>query len=226
MCIILLALVLITPFGQAEPTNSTYYSNTFDTTSSLNDGYWQVKDATVTEGQLQINGEASFNPRQGGYSQNNFTVQFDVYHNIRYANNTAYSGPFYQLCDDKNRTIILLGYFAIETNGATHFEGCLTNLMNYHHYYFAYNQTNEPSTWRLTGLIQQTASDGLYWGNFTIQINNKTVASFRSDSILPEGTVYSITNEEVKPIEYFNIYPLPQTGVMIIPTASINNGLR
>ncbi|MGE5188168.1 MAG: hypothetical protein ACM3JE_03990, partial [Betaproteobacteria bacterium] len=82
------------------------------------------------------------------------------------------------------------------------------------------------STWRVTGIIQQITSDGLYWGNFTIQINGQTVTSFRSDSILPEGTVYSITNEIVKPIAYFNIYPLPQTGLMIIPTASTNTAIH
>ncbi len=131
-CIILITLVLTMPLTRAEPANSTYYSNSFDSPSSLNDGYWQANDATVTDGKLQINGEASFSPQQGDYSLNNFTVQFDVYHDVRYANNTAYSGPFYQLCDSQNRTIILLGYFQIETNGETHCEGCFENLMNYH----------------------------------------------------------------------------------------------
>jgi hypothetical protein len=68
--------------------------------------------------------------------------------------------------------------------------------------------------------------DGLYWGNFTLQVNNETITSFRSDSIIPEGIVHSITNEDVRPITYFNIYPLPQTGVMIIPTTSTNNGIH
>jgi hypothetical protein len=56
-------------------------------------------------------------------------------------------------------------------------------------------------------------------------VDNETITSFRSDSILPEGTVHTITNEEVRPIAYHNIYPLPQTGVMIIPTTSTNNGV-
>lgn len=224
--IALITLMLTITVAHTESTNSTYYSNNFDSPSSLNDGYWQANDTTVTDGKLQINGKASFNPHQGEYSLNNFTVQFDVYHDIKYANNTAYSGPFYQLCDSQNRTIILLGYFQVETNGQTHTEGCFENLINYHHYYFPYNQTTNWSTWCLSGYIQQMTDDGLYLGNFTIQINNETITSFRSDSIIPEGTVHNITNEEVKPIAYFNIYPLPQTGVMIIPTTSTNNGIH
>ncbi len=51
--------------------------------------------------------------------------------------------------------------------------------------------------------IQQTAEDGPYWGNFTLQIDDEVITSFRSDSIVTEGTVYSITNEEVRPIAYF-----------------------
>jgi hypothetical protein len=142
-----------------------------------------------------------------------------------YENNTAYSSPFYQLCDSQNRSIILLGYFQIETNGETHCEGCFENLVTYNHYYFPYNPSSDWSNWRLTGYIQQMTGDGLYWGNFTLQIDNETITSFRSNSIIPEGTVHSITNEEVKPIAYFNIYPLPQTGGMTIPTASNNHGI-
>jgi hypothetical protein len=159
------------------------------------------------------------------YTLDNFTVQFDIYHNVVYENNTAYSGPFYQLCDTQNNSIILLGYFQIETNGETHCEGFFENLMIYNHYYFPYNPSSDWSTWRLTGNIQQMTGDELYWGNFTLQIDNETITSFRSDSIIPEGTVHSITNEEVKPIAYFNIYPLPQTGGMTIPTTTNNHDI-
>ena len=192
-------------------------------------GTWSARDSEIQTLNgvkvLEINGEASFNPQHGSYALDNFTVQFDVYHNLMYENNTAYSGPFYQLCDSQNRSIILLGYFQIENNGETHCEECFENLMTYNHYYFPYSPSSDWSTWRLTGYIRQMTDDGLYWGNFTLQIDNETITSFRSDSIIPEGTVHSITNEEVKPIVYFNIYPLPQTGGMTIPTASNNHGI-
>jgi len=147
-----------------------------------------------------------------------------------YENKTAYSGPFFQLCDSQNRTVLLLGYIQRESsnNGQVEVdqEGFFTDVLNYHHYYFPFNRSSEWSTWRLTGYIQQMTEDGLYWGNYTLQIDNETITSFRSDSIIPEGMVYNITNEEVEPIAYCNIYPLPQTGVMIIPTTSNTNGIH
>ena len=234
-CIILITFMLTTTVTCAEPINSAYYSNSFDAPSSLNDGYWSANDTQIQTingtNVLEINGEASFNPQHGNYALNNFTIQFDVYHNVVYENNTAYSGPFYQAADSENRTILLMGYIQRETSNGNqvevHQEGFLTDLLTYHHYYFLFNRSSEWSTWRLTGYIAQVDGiEGFYRANFTIQVDNETITSFRSDSIIPEGTVHNITNEEVRPIAYHNIYPLPQTGVMIIPTASTNNGIH
>ena len=208
--------------NDSQTTNSTYYSNNFDSPSSLSDGFWSTNDTQIQNidgtNVLEISGEASFNPQHGDYALSNFTVQFDVYHNIIYENNTAYGGPFFQLCDNQNRTIILLGY--------AYQEGFFTNVLTYNQYAFPFNRSLEWSTWRLTGYIKQMNEGGLYWGNFTLQVNNETITSFRSDSIIPEGIVHSITNEDVRPIAYFNVYPLPQTGVMIIPTSLTNNGIQ
>jgi hypothetical protein len=231
-CIVVLAGIFFV--SQAE-TVANYYSNSFDSPSSLNDGYWQAKNTQIQTingtNVLEINGEASFNPQHGDYLLNNFTVQFDVYHNVVYENNTAYSGPFYQGADSENRTILLMGYIQRETSEGNqveiHQEGFLTDLLTYNHYYFLFNRSSEWSTWRLTGNIAQVNGvEGFYRANFTIQVDNETITSFRSDSILPEGTVHNIINEEVRPIAYHNLYPLPQTGVMIIPTTSTNNGLH
>ena len=234
-CMILITFMLTITVTCAESINSAYYSNSFDSPSSLNDGYWSANDTQIQTingtNVLEINGEASFNPHHGNYALDNFTIQFDVYHNVVYENNTAYSGPFYQAADSENRTILLMGYVQRETSNGdqveVHQEGFLTDLLTYHHYYFIFNRSSEWSTWRLTGYIAQVDGiEGFYRANFTIQVDNETITSFRSDSIIPEGTVHNITNEEVRPIAYHNIYPLPQTGVMIIPTASTNNGLH
>ena len=219
ICIILVTFTLAVNVTYSQTTNSTYYSNDFESPSSLNDGFWSTNDTQIQNidgaNVLEINGDASFSPQNGNYSLYNFTVQFDVYHNIVYENNTAYGGPFFQLCDSENRTIILLGY--------AYQEGFFTNVLTYNQYAFPFNRSLEWSTWRLTGYIKQVNEGGLLWGNFTLQVNNETITSFRSDSIIPEGIVHSITNEDVRPIAYFNVYPLPQTGVVIIPTSLTNN---
>jgi hypothetical protein len=235
VCIILITIMLTMPLTRTDLTYSTYYSNSFDSPSSLNDGYWEANDTQIQTINgtkvLEINGEASFNPQHGNYSLDNFTIQFDVYHNVLYENNTAYSGPFYQAADSENRTILLMGYIQRETSNGDQVEiqqeGFLTDLLTYHHYHFPFNRSSEWSTWRLTGYVAQVDGiEGFYRANFTIQVDNETINSFRSDSILPEGTVHNITNEEVRPIAYHNIYPLPQTGVMIIPTTSTNNDIK
>ncbi len=50
-----------------------------------------INDSNV----LEIAGEATFMPEQGNYALDNSTLQFEVWHNALYENNTVYNGPFY-----------------------------------------------------------------------------------------------------------------------------------
>ena len=77
-----------------------YYSNNFESSAALQDGYWSLHDAGIQtiggSNVLGVDGEATFMPQHGGYALDNFTVQFDVFHNIVYENNSAFQGPFYE----------------------------------------------------------------------------------------------------------------------------------
>jgi len=61
ICIIVIPLLTI-PLTYSEPVNSTYYSNSFDSPSAINDGYWSANDTQIQAingtNVLQINGEA------------------------------------------------------------------------------------------------------------------------------------------------------------------------
>jgi hypothetical protein len=91
-CVLFLTTMLLAPQTNAVATN--YYSNSFDSASALDDGYWSLHGAeiqTMNDAQvLAVTGEATFMPQHGDYDLNNFTVQFDVFHNIVYENNSAF----------------------------------------------------------------------------------------------------------------------------------------
>jgi hypothetical protein len=67
---------------------ASYYSNNFDSSSALRDGYWSLHDASIQTvnniNVLVVDGEATFLPGHGDFAPDNFTVQFDVYQNLRY----------------------------------------------------------------------------------------------------------------------------------------------
>jgi hypothetical protein len=68
-CILLIARLLSLQLTRPEPTYAPYYSNIFDSASSMNDGYWSARDTQIETLNwakvLEINGEASFNPPHG-----------------------------------------------------------------------------------------------------------------------------------------------------------------
>ncbi len=87
--------MLLVPQTRASPN---YYSNNFDSINSLNDGYWSLHDAQIQamggSNALVVNGEATFLPGHGSYNPQNFTLQFDISHNVRYDNQYTLSGSF------------------------------------------------------------------------------------------------------------------------------------
>ena len=218
-CIFFLASIL---FVSQANTVTNYYSNNFESTSALDDGYWSSQGAEIqtinNSNVLKVSGEASFKPEQGNYALDNFTVQFDVWHDVRYENNTAYAGPFYQATDSENNIVIMMGYVQRGTNDIL----VQTGFVNLNaggpsgetsHYYFPFDHSAEWSTWRLTATI--AAIDNTYFANITVQINNETVTAFTNDR---EQTVSDITNEWIiNPVSHHNLLPLPQPGV-VVPT--------
>src|SRR5512136_357235 len=86
-CIFTLSVIPFAPQVNAEIA-ANYYSNNFDSASALDDGYWSLHDAGIQtiggSNVLSVDGEATFMPQHGGYALDNFTIQFDVFHNIVY----------------------------------------------------------------------------------------------------------------------------------------------
>jgi hypothetical protein len=204
-----------------------YYSNDFESASALDDGYWSLHDAQIqavdSSNVLVVDGEASFMPEEGSYALDNFTVQFDVSHNMVYENNTGYQGPFYEAADSEGNVVFRVGYVERqigETYGQVGFINfCAETTGETSHYYFPFDHSSEWATWRVTATI--TNRDGVYYGDVTVQINGEAVTAFTNDR---EQTLPNITNEPiVNPPAYHNLLPLPQAGVLqptYAPTAS------
>jgi hypothetical protein len=213
-------------FQASAQTN--YYSNDFESADALDDGYWSLHDAEIQAVEdsnvLVIDGEASFMPMQGNYALDNFTVQFDVYHNVVYENNTAYQGPFYEAADAEGNVVIRMGYVQKGVNDNLQQMGFVSfaagpNGATYSHYYFPFDHSADWSTWRLTVVITKT--QGPYIADATVQINGQTVTAFTNDT---EQTLSSITNEEIyNPVSYHNLLPMPRAGAPVptyAPTAN------
>jgi hypothetical protein len=227
--------VLIGTFFVSQAVAETnYYSNNFDSASALNDGYWSCQDSEIQAmnglNVLYVNGEASFKPEHGNYDLNNFTVQFDVWHNVVYQNNTAYQGSFYEGADSEGNVIIRMGYVQRGTNDNLQQTGFVSfaagpNGETYSHYYFPFDHSADWSTWRLTAVIVKT--EGPYFANITLQINNQEVTSFVNDF---EQTLSSITNEEIfNPVTYHSLLPLPLPGAPVptyIPTCNSKSSIQ
>jgi hypothetical protein len=206
-----------------------YYSNNFESTSALDDGYWSLHDAEIqtlnNQNTLKVTGEASFNPEHGDYALDNFTVQFDVWHNVVYENNTAYAGSFYEASDSENNAVITMGYVQRGTNDILTQQGFLEFNSGYSHYYFPFGQSSTWSTWRLTATT--AAIDNTYFANITLQVDGETITNFTNDR---EQTVSEITNEWImNPVAYHNLLPLPQPGVVVptyAPTLYSDSGIH
>jgi hypothetical protein len=226
VCIFLLSAAFFVSQANAA---INYYSNSFDSASSLDDGYWSLHDAGIQSvdgsGVLGVDGEATFNPQHGGYALNNFTVQFDIFHNIIYENNSAFQGPFYEAADAHGNTIIRMGIYQrqihnsdLQQVGGLDFSNTTTGQSS--HYYFPLSHAADWSTWRLT--VTTVSTEGGYIANVTVQIDGETVTDFATGMPRPDGIgeifVSNITNESVlNPVAYQNLLPLPMAGV-ILPT--------
>ncbi len=224
VCVFFLTAILLIP--QANATSS-YYSNNFESTSALDDGYWSLHEAEIqtmdNSNVLKVTGEASFKPQHGGYALDNFTVQFDVFHNIVYGNNSAFQGPFYEASDAEGHTIIRMGIYQRQMNNVDLQEVgglafCNTTTGESSHYYFSFNHGADWSTWRLT--VTTALTEGRYLANVTVQINGETISAFATGLPRPDGMgemwVSNITNEHVlNPVAYQNLLPLPMAGVMV-----------
>jgi hypothetical protein len=236
-CIFAIAGTLFEPQANAS---TNYYSNNFDSASTLNDGYWSLHDAGIQtiggSDVLAVNGEATFMPQHGSYAFDNFTVQFDVFHNIVYGNNSAFQGPFYVATDSNGNSIINMGIYQRQMNnidlaavGGLDFSNTTTGQSS--HYYFLLDSSGW-STWRLT--VTTALTEGRYLANVTLQINDETITSFATGLPRPDGMgemwVSNITNEHVlNPIAYQNLLPLPMAGVTVptyTPTAKIVGGVH
>ncbi|MCW3995326.1 MAG: hypothetical protein NWE98_04145 [Candidatus Bathyarchaeota archaeon] len=217
-----------------------YYINNFDASSTLEDGCWFLHDAGIQtvggSNVLAVNGQATFKPLQAGYALDNFTVQFDVFHNIIYGNNSAFQGNFYEATDTEGHVIIRMGIFQrqMHNNDLQQVGGlafCNTTTGEASHYYFLFNHATEWSTWRLT--VTTTQSGGRTLANVTIQINDEIITDFATGMPRPDGMgetwVSSITNEHVlNTVAYQNLLPLPMAGVMIptyMPTSQAAAGI-
>jgi hypothetical protein len=234
-CIFLLSGVFFLPQSSAQ---TNYYSNNFDSSGALNDGYWSLHDASIQtiggSNALVVNGEATFLPSQGSYNPLNFTLQFDVYQNIRYDNNTQYQGPFYEGSDSEGNVIVSLGYYIKTVNGTEELMGGLSFAagpggLTYSHYYFILGHISDWSTWRITFITAQISQD-FYQANVTVTVNNQTITSFNTGKPNADGTAElwlpTITNEPVyTPITAHNLLPLPIAGAPVPtyqPTSNIN----
>jgi hypothetical protein len=237
-CIFAIAGTIFEPQVNAS---TNYYSNNFDSASALNDGFWSLHDAGIQtiggSDVLAVNGEATFMPQVGSYGFDNFTVQFDVFHNIVYGNNSAFQGPFYLAADLEGNSIMQMGLYQRQMNnsdlvgvGGLDFSNTTTGQSS--HYYFIFNQAAEWSTWRLT--VTTAYTEGRYLANVTLQINDETINSFATGLPRPDGMgemwVSSITNEHIlNPVAYQNLLPLPMVGVpnpTYAPTAKTAGGLH
>jgi hypothetical protein len=222
--VLVLAGTLFVPQINAQPN---YYSNNFDSASALNDGYWSLHDAEIQtiggSNVLGVDGEATFMPQHGGYALNNFTVQFDVFHNIVYENNSAFQGPFYQAADSQGNTIISMGIYQRQMHnndvlqvGGLDFSNTTTGQSS--HYYFPLSHAADWSTWRLT--VTTALTEKGYVANVTVQIDGETATDFATGMPRPDGMgeifVSDIINESVlNPVAYQNLLPLPQAGVLV-----------
>ncbi len=237
VCVFFLAAILLAPQTNAA---ASYYSNNFESASALDDGYWSLHSAevqTVNDANvLVVDGEATFMPQHGNYDLNNFTVQFDVFHNIVYENNSAFQGPFYEAADSEGNVILRMGIYQrqMHTNDMQQFGGlafCQESTGESSHYYFLFNNAEEWSTWRLT--VTTASTEGGYLANVTVQINGETITDFATGMPRADGMgeifVSNITNEPIlNPVAYQNLLPLPQAGVLVPtypPTAYGNGGV-
>jgi hypothetical protein len=220
---LILASTIVICQANAAPN---YYSNSFESASSLNDGYWSLHDAGIRtvggSNVLVVDGEATFMPQHGDYALDNFTVQFDVFHNIVYENNSAFQGNFYEATDLQGNAIIRMGLYQRQMNDNTQQVGglafCKDTTGESSHYYFPFNHAADWSIWRLT--VTTALTEGGYLANVTVQINDETITSFASGIPRPDGMgeifVSDITNEHVlNPVAYQNLLPLPQAGAMV-----------
>ncbi len=208
-----------------------YYNNTFDSNLALNDGYWSLHDAQIQMigglNVLGVDGEATFSPAHGGYMLDNFTVQFDVFHNIVYENNSAFQGPFYEATDSQGNRIISMGIYQrqmhnndLQQVGGLDFSNTTTGQSS--HYYFPLSHVADWSSWRLTVTTALTKEG--YVANVTVQINGEKATDFATGMPRPDGMgeifVFSIINESIlNPVAYQNLLPLPMAGVTV-PTYS------
>ena len=207
--------------------SANYYSNSFDSASALNDGYWSLHDAGIQtvggSSVLGVDGEATFMPQHGGYALDNFTVQFNVFHNIMYDNNSAFQGPFYEASDSQGHTIISMGIYQrqmhnndLQQVGGLDFNNTTTGQSS--HYYFPLSHTADWSTWRLT--VTTALTEAGYVANVTVQIDDETATDFATGMPRPDGMgeifVSEIVNVSVlNPVAYQNLLPLPQAGVTV-----------
>jgi hypothetical protein len=224
VCVFFLIAILLVPQTHAA---ASYYSNNFDSATALDDGYWSLHSAeiqTVNDAQvLAVTGEATFMPQHGDYDLNNFTVQFDVFHNIVYENNSAFQGPFYEATDSEGNVIIRMGIYQRQMHdndmqqvGGLAFSQEITGETS--HYYFLFNHAADWSTWRLT--VTTVSTEGGYLANVTLQINGETITDFATGLPRADGMgeifVSNITNEPIlNPVAYQNLLPLPQAGVLV-----------
>jgi hypothetical protein len=203
-----------------------YYSNNFESSAALQDGYWSLHDAGIQtvggSNVLGVDGEATFMPQHGGYALDNFTVQFDVFRNIVYENNSAFQGPFYEASDLEGNTVIRMGVYQRQMHDSTQQVGgfgfCKDSTGESGHYYFLFNPATDWSVWRLT--VTTASTEGGYVANVTVQINGETVTDFATGMPRPDGMgeifVSNITNEPViNPVAYQNLLPFPQAGVLV-----------
>ena len=210
-----------------------YYSNNFDSTSALDDGYWSLHDAEIQKinnsNVLIVSGEASFKPEYGNYALDNFTVQFDVWHDVRYENNTAFAGAFYEATDSQNNAVITMGYVQRGSNDILTQQGFLEFYSGASHYYFPFGQSSTWSTWRLTVTI--AAIENAYFANVSLQVDGEAITAFATDRpLLGEVIVSNITNERItNPVAYQNLLPLPLPGAPVptyAPAYKGNSGIR
>ena len=229
-CIFILSGILFVPQASAS---ANYYSNGFDSASALDDGYWSSHDAeiqTVNDlNVLKVTGEASFMPEHGNYALDNFTVQFDVWHDVRYENNTAFAGAFYEATDSQNNAVITMGYVQRGSNDILTQQGFLEFYSGASHYYFPFGQSSTWSTWRLTVTI--AAIDNAYFANVSLQVDGEAITAFSTDRpLLGEVIVSNITNERItNPVAYHNLLPLPLPGAPVptyAPTYQSDSGIH
>jgi hypothetical protein len=239
-CLVVLAGTFLVTQADTD-TNGSYYSNSFDSPTALDDGYWSVHGAqieTVNDmSVLEVEGQATFKPQEGNYGLDNFTIQYDVWHNVVYENNSAYQGPFYEGADLDGNVIVRMGYVQkgvndnIQQMGFVSF-AALPGGLTYSHYYFLFDHSAVWSTWRLTAVTAKT--DGAYFANVTVEVNGEVISDFNTGLPNADGTaelhVSSIINEKLyNPVAYHNLLPLPQAGAPVptyAPTGYSGEGIH